>query len=209
MVLQQGLNQRATREADVNHRIYVRPLGTTGLHIVKSRPDGAEYQVAGPSRTFVPGQFVPTGRHTNTQGETILIEPPPGKRGRAEPPTTTTNPPLPVSTMTGGVISVSGTYPGFNIEVDAEGSGLTPTTFYEIVGSTNRAGASTPGFVVLLEYAYQDSTRVILTLTTADSYVADGDEDDPHPGFYVNIYSDIPPNGRLAGVSEWFYLVGV
>jgi len=40
------------KESDIQHRIYVRPLGNTGQHIVKSRPDGAEYQVSGPQRTF-------------------------------------------------------------------------------------------------------------------------------------------------------------
>ena len=207
-LLQSGLDKRATTEADINHRIYVRPLGDAGLHIVKRRPDGAEDQVAGPARTFVPGQFVPTGRHTNTQGETILIEPPPGKRGQAAPPTTQTSPPLPVATMTGGVVAVGGTYPGYETEIDAEGTGFTPVSFFELTGETKRDGTPTPGFIVLLEYSYQSSERVILTITTADSYIADGDEDDPHPGFYVNIYSDIPPNGRLAGVSEWYYLVG-
>lgn len=207
-LLQGGLNKRATTEADINHRIYVRPLGDTGLHIVKSRPDGAEYQVAGPARTFAPEQFVPTGRHANTQGETILIEPPPGKRGTARPTTTTTAPPLPVASMPGGTVAVGGVYPGYLVDFGSEGTGLTPTTFFEITGSTNRSGTPTAGFIILVEYTYVNSTQVDLVITTSDSYVADGDDDDPHPGFYVNIYSDIPPNGRLAGVSGWYYLVG-
>ena len=84
-VLQTEGQKNRYEESDVQHRIYVRPLGNTGVHIVKSRPDGAEYQVAGPQRTFAPGQSVPTGRYTGRQGETILIEPPPGRRGQAAP----------------------------------------------------------------------------------------------------------------------------
>ena len=106
-LLQQGLDKRATSEADINHRIYVRPLGNTGLHIVKSRPTGAEYQVSGPTRTFVPGQSVPTGRHTGTQGETILIEPPPGKRGPVRQATTTVAPVATFFTNDGGSIPVA------------------------------------------------------------------------------------------------------
>ena len=208
-VVQAENQRRRYEQSDVQHRIYVRPLGNTGLHIVKSRPNGAEYQVAGPARTFKPDQIVPTGRHVGTQGETILIEPPPGKRGTALPPVSNTDPPIQAVTGDGGIIPVSGTYPGHQTNWDQEGSGYTPSIYVELTGCTNRAGASVPGFSVILAFEYSTSETINMHTTTIDSYLATGDEFDPHPGFYVNFYSDVPPAGKLVGVSEWLWYQGV
>jgi hypothetical protein len=83
------LNERRASEADIKHRHYVRPYGNRGLHVVKSAIDGEEYIVSGPGRTFQPGTVVPTGSNTGTQGETILTDPPPGRRGAGGfPPST-------------------------------------------------------------------------------------------------------------------------
>jgi hypothetical protein len=91
------LNERRASEADIKHRHYVRPHGNRGLHVVKSAVDGKEYIVSGPGRTFQPGTVVPTGSNTGTQGETILNDPPPGRRGAGRfSPTTITKHNCPV-----------------------------------------------------------------------------------------------------------------
>jgi hypothetical protein len=78
---QRELDERRAAEADIKHRHYVRPYGNRGLHVVKATVDGAEYIVSGPGRTFQPGTVVPTGSNTGNQGETILSDPVPGRRG--------------------------------------------------------------------------------------------------------------------------------
>jgi hypothetical protein len=75
------LNERRRGEADIKYRHYVRPHGNRGLHVVKASVDGKEYIVSGPGRTFQPGTVVPTGSNTGTQGEFIVTDPPPGRRG--------------------------------------------------------------------------------------------------------------------------------
>lgn len=80
-MLSRSLNERRSWESDIKYRLYVRPLGNRGLHVVKSSIDGQEYIVSGPGRTFRPGTVVPTGSNTGTQGEFIVSDPPPGRRG--------------------------------------------------------------------------------------------------------------------------------
>ena len=94
---QRELNERRRTEADIKYRHYVRPYGNRGLHVVKSAIDGKEYIVSGPGRTFAPGTVVPTGSNTGTQGEFIVTDPPPGRRGAGRyPPNTTTKRACPV-----------------------------------------------------------------------------------------------------------------
>ena len=86
-----NLDERRRSEADIKYRHYVRPYGNRGLHIVKSSVDGREFTVSGPGRTFQPGTVVPTGSNTGTQGEFIVTDPPPGRRGAGNyAPTTIT-----------------------------------------------------------------------------------------------------------------------
>jgi len=97
---QRELDDRRRSEADIKHRHYVRPYGNRGLHVVKSAIDGAEYVVSGPGRTFQPGTVVPTGSNTGTQGEVILTDPTPGRRGAGNfPPNTIVKRQCPQSLM--------------------------------------------------------------------------------------------------------------
>ncbi len=80
-MLSRSLNERRAWESDIKYRLYVKPLGRRGLHVVKSSIDGQEFIVSGPGRTFRPGTVVPTGSNTGTQGEFIVSDPPPGRRG--------------------------------------------------------------------------------------------------------------------------------
>jgi hypothetical protein len=80
-MLSRSLDERRSWEADVKYRLYVKPLGNRGLHVVKSSVDGEEFIVSGPGQTFRPGTVVPTASNTGTQGESIVSDPPPGRRG--------------------------------------------------------------------------------------------------------------------------------
>jgi hypothetical protein len=80
-MLSRSLDERRAWESDIKYRLYVRPHGNRGLHVVKNGVDGVEYIVSGPGRTFRPGTVVPTGSNTGTQGEFIVSDPPPGRRG--------------------------------------------------------------------------------------------------------------------------------
>lgn len=87
--IRRELDKRRSSEADINYRHYVRPHGSRGIHVVKASVDGREYFVSGPGRTFQPGTVVPTGSNTGNQGEFIVTDPPPGRRGAGNfPPST-------------------------------------------------------------------------------------------------------------------------
>lgn len=75
-----SLDKRRDGESDVQPRIYLRPLGRSGLHVVRLECNEEEIIVSG-SRSFAPGTQVFTGRYSGRTGETILTEPPPGRRG--------------------------------------------------------------------------------------------------------------------------------
>lgn len=79
--LRRGLDRRRVSEADINYRVYVRPNGHRGLHVVRLQCNEEEMVVSGPKKTFAPGSIVPTGSHTGNPGEFILTDPPPGRRG--------------------------------------------------------------------------------------------------------------------------------
>lgn len=83
-LLRQSLDRRRTGEADIEWMRYVGPLGRRGLH--KVRPKGSEKPilVSGPRRTWKPGEIVPVGSHTGTQGRTILASQP-AQRGAPFP----------------------------------------------------------------------------------------------------------------------------
>lgn len=84
--LTDSLDRRRGRESDVQYRVYRRPYGSRGLHVVADTTDGQEFVVSGPGQTFAPGAVVPTGRNSGAQGETILQAPPPGRRGASQLP---------------------------------------------------------------------------------------------------------------------------
>jgi hypothetical protein len=95
-VIRAELDWRADHESDVQYRQYVQPYGTTGMHIVKNRADGQEYVVSGPATTFAPGTILPVARNLSDQNETIIQNPPPGRRGAAPlPPQEIVLPPRP------------------------------------------------------------------------------------------------------------------
>lgn len=80
-IINRALDERERFQSDIQHRTYVRPQGTKGLHVVKNRAQGQEYVVGGPQRSFAPGTSVPAARNLHDQNETIIGEPPPGRRG--------------------------------------------------------------------------------------------------------------------------------
>lgn len=79
-VIRRSLDRRRDAESDVQPRVYLRPLGRSGLHVVRLECNDEELVVAG-SRSFAPGANVQTGRYSGRAGETIITEPPPGRRG--------------------------------------------------------------------------------------------------------------------------------
>lgn len=206
-----ALTKRRFKEADVRFRIYVRPFGDRGLHVVKNRINGVEYKVAGPSKTFAPGTIVPTGSYTSTQGEVIISQPPPGRRGASRyPPGTTTiiDPPRPIVPEGPYQQPLNGTTAGYQSQWYFPGSGFSPLTYLEPTLCTNRAGNSDPGFTVLLGTEYISSTLLRVTTTTTESFAGDGDEDDPHPQATWRVYSQSPPYGQLAGIIV-IYFIGI
>lgn len=78
----EALEQRRFKEADVEFMRYLRPLGTRGLHLVIPEGSKRAIRVSGPKSTFRPGNVVPVGSNTGTEGRTILqANAPPGRRG--------------------------------------------------------------------------------------------------------------------------------
>jgi len=198
------------KESDIQHRIYVRPLGNTGQHIVKSRPDGAEYQVSGPQRTFKPRQVVPTGRHTGTQGEVILIEPPPGKEGPATSPTTVTQPPLPdlEEWYTHYVI---GTAAGYRQEVFHQ-FGLIDGTedpypapenaFLYVIDGLDENGSPDPTAFSLLSFEPFNATSYKMTIVPREGYTGNADSTQAIPPAVRIAFND--QNGIFLGAA-WHY----
>lgn len=85
--LSRSLDDRRDTESDVQPRVYLRPIGRTGFHVVRRECNEEEIVVAG-SRTFAPGTQVQTGRFSGRPGEAIITEPPPGRRGASAFPST-------------------------------------------------------------------------------------------------------------------------
>lgn len=79
-VVRRSLDRRRDAESDVQPRTYLRPVGRTGLHVVRLECNEEEIVVSG-ARAFKPGTTVQTGRYSGRPGEVILTEPPPGRRG--------------------------------------------------------------------------------------------------------------------------------
>lgn len=85
--LSNSLDTRRDAESDVQPRIYLRPVGRSGFHVVRRECNEEEVIVSG-SRTFAPGTQVQTGRFSGRPGEAIITEPPPGRRGASAFPIT-------------------------------------------------------------------------------------------------------------------------
>lgn len=79
-VITGSLDTRRDAESDVQPRIYVRPVGRTGFHIIRRECNSEEVVVSG-ARAFAPGTQVNTARHSGRSSEAIITEPPPGRRG--------------------------------------------------------------------------------------------------------------------------------
>lgn len=77
------LDRRRYEEADIAFYTYVRPFGSTGLHVVRLTCNEEEIVVSGVQgrQTYAPGSVVPVGSYTNTPGKFIIGSPPPGRRG--------------------------------------------------------------------------------------------------------------------------------
>ena len=86
-MIAEDLDRRRTRESDVELRVYVRPLGSRGEHVVRHLDSSEEVVVTGPGRTHKPGSVVPTGRRSGEIGEFLLTTPPAGHRGVSNLPT--------------------------------------------------------------------------------------------------------------------------
>lgn len=77
-----GLDRRRLNESDAQPRVIVRPGPTEGTQVVKRECNDQEFVVSSPpGRTWAPGSVVFTARYSGDQGESIIAEPPPGRRG--------------------------------------------------------------------------------------------------------------------------------
>lgn len=80
------LDARRRQESDVDIRVYVRPVGRDGLHVVRRACSTEEITVTGSSRTHAPGSAVPVGRRSGAPREFLLTTPPPGYVGTSALP---------------------------------------------------------------------------------------------------------------------------
>ena len=202
-LLRDALDQRQQREADINYRIYVNPLGDSGLHVVKNRREGVEFKVSGPKTTFRPDTIVPTGSHTGEQGEEILREAPPGRRGNlAAPPSTEyIASPAPIVELGFGAFPfTSSSSPAKISNLGIFGQNFSPTNFVEIFEERSSGefseGSIIEGYFLLTGMNYVSATDLQIAVQTTANAIA-------FYSFRVRVWNAAPPEGTLSSQQEY------